>query len=79
MDEERIAKDKEAVARMIGAKSAMEAAQRRIELLERILKEACDTGLRLAAYAPTNAYEYRGERSIQTVYKEAFAKFASAI
>lgn len=36
--EEQIAKDKEAVARMIGAKSAMEAAQRRIEALESALK-----------------------------------------
>ena len=36
--EEQIAKDKEAVARMIGAKSAMEAAQRRIETLEFTLK-----------------------------------------
>ncbi|PRD42080.1 hypothetical protein C5748_18160 [Phyllobacterium phragmitis] len=36
--EEQIAKDKEAVKAMIGAKSAMEAAQRRIELLESRLK-----------------------------------------
>lgn len=36
--EEQIAKDKEAVARMIGAKTAMEAAQRRIETLELALK-----------------------------------------
>ncbi len=36
--EEQIAKDKEAVQRMIGAKSAMEAAQRRIETLESTLK-----------------------------------------
>lgn len=36
--EEQIAKDKEAVARMIGAKTAMEAAQRRIELLESRLR-----------------------------------------
>ncbi|WP_210203037.1 hypothetical protein [Pseudaminobacter soli (ex Li et al. 2025)] len=43
--EEQIAKDKEAVARMIGAKTAMEAAQRRIELLEQTLKSVqsrCD-------------------------------------
>lgn len=38
--EEQVAKDKEAVSRMIGAKSAMEAAQRRIELLEGVLKQA---------------------------------------
>jgi hypothetical protein len=38
--EEQVAKDKEAVARMIGAKSAMEAAQRRIELLEGALRQA---------------------------------------
>lgn len=43
--EEQIAKDKEAVARMIGAKAAMEAAQRRIETLEGALKsvrQRCD-------------------------------------
>lgn len=43
--EEQIAKDKEAVARMIGAKSAMEAAQRRIETLESTLRNVrsrCD-------------------------------------
>lgn len=44
--EEQIAKDKEAVARMIGAKTAMEAAQRRIELLEnrlRTVQSECQT------------------------------------
>lgn len=43
--EEQIAKDKEAVARMIGAKSAMEAAHRRIETLESALRNVrsrCD-------------------------------------
>ncbi len=35
--EEQIAKDKEAVARMIGAKSAMEAAINRVEQLERTM------------------------------------------
>jgi predicted phosphoadenosine phosphosulfate sulfurtransferase len=42
--DEQIAKDKEAVARMVGAKAAMEAAQRRIELLEsrlRSVREDC--------------------------------------
>jgi type II secretory pathway component PulL len=37
--EDQIAKDKEAVAKMVGAKSAMEAAQRRIELLEACLRQ----------------------------------------
>jgi predicted Zn-dependent protease len=38
--EEQAEKDKEAVQKMIGAKSAMEAAIRRIENLERALKGA---------------------------------------
>lgn len=77
--EEQIAKDKEAVARMIGAKSAMEAAQRRIELLERKLKEATDTGTKLCAYVSESLYEYRSEKSVKAVYKEAFAKLAAAL
>lgn len=36
--EDQIAKDKEAIARMVGAKSAMEAAIRRIEVLENCIK-----------------------------------------
>lgn len=36
--EEQIAKDREAIARMVGAKSAMEAAIRRIEVLEQCIK-----------------------------------------
>lgn len=36
--EEQIARDKEAIAKMVGAKSAMEAAIRRIEVLEECLK-----------------------------------------
>lgn len=43
--DDQIAKDKEAVARMIGAKTAMEAAQRRIEALEgalRNVRSRCD-------------------------------------
>lgn len=38
----QIEKDKEAVAKMIGAKSAMEAAIRRIETLELALKTTAD-------------------------------------
>tara|TARA_R110000796_G_scaffold68034_4_gene156040 strand:+ start:906 stop:1205 length:300 start_codon:yes stop_codon:yes gene_type:complete len=37
-DEDQIAKDKEAIAKMVGAKSAMEAALRRIDGLSRALK-----------------------------------------
>jgi hypothetical protein len=36
--EDQIAKDKEAIAKMVGAKSAMEAAIRRIETLENCIK-----------------------------------------
>lgn len=36
--EEQIAKDKEAIAKMVGAKSAMEAAIRRIEVLEKCIE-----------------------------------------
>lgn len=36
--EEQIAKDKEAIARMVGAKSAMESAIRRIDVLEQCIK-----------------------------------------
>lgn len=39
-NDERIAKDKEAVAKMAGAKDAMAAALRRIETLEMALKAA---------------------------------------
>jgi hypothetical protein len=42
--DDQITKDKEAVARMVGAKSAMEAAQRRIEALEACLRQ-CESDL----------------------------------
>lgn len=77
--EEQIAKDKEAVARMIGAKSAMEAAQRRIELLEGKLRQAAELGIKVAGFLGDNVYEYRGERSLKVAAKEEFSKLVSVI
>lgn len=78
-DEERIAKDKEAVAKMIGAKSAMEAAQRRIELLEKALHNALEHGATALTYIPDTTYPYRSETSVKQSLKESFAKLRSVI
>lgn len=78
-EEERIAKDKEAVARMIGAKSAMEAAQRRIETLEKALTTACQNGDSLLDYISDSVYAYRSETSVKRTYKETFAKLRAVI
>jgi hypothetical protein len=77
--EEQITKEKEAVTKVIGAKSAMEAALRRIETLENALLRACEAGTNAAKYLPDNAYEYRGETSIRASFKEKFAKLAAVI
>lgn len=64
--EDQIAKDKEAVARMAGAKSAMESALRRIETLEKCLRDVREQSAVLGkAFGETihlNVYSYsRGD------------------
>ena len=54
--DDQIAKDKEAVAKMIGAKSAMESAQRRIELLESCLRQCDEDMARLQRAIGDNLY-----------------------
>lgn len=68
--EEQIAKDKEAVARMIGAKSAMEAAQRRIETLEGALRN-----VRIRADSVAKAF---GDAAHFNVYHDQGWKVRSA-
>lgn len=74
--EEQIAKDKEAVARMIGAKAAMEAAQRRIETLETALKSTRNQCERVAAAfgdaAHFNVYHGTGwaVRSAKDIFRD---------
>lgn len=63
--EDQIAKDKEAVRAMIGAKASMEAALRRIEVLENALKSVRHQSERLGkAFGPDvflNVYQTGGD------------------
>ena len=68
--EEQIARDKDAVQKMVGAKSAMESALRRIDALENALKKA-----RMAIEEAGNTY---GDKLAFSVYRDGGYKFVNA-
>lgn len=81
--EEQIAKDKEAIARMVGAKSAMEAALRRIETLEKCIhsvrEQAATIGKAFNADVHLNVYSvaHRDYRVVKV--KDLFANIDNTI
>jgi len=81
--EEQIAKDKEAVARMIGAKTAMEAAQRRIETLEYALKSLrfqCENvGKAFGEAAHFNVYDHKAQQWGVRKARDIFAEIDATI
>lgn len=77
--EDQIVREKEAVTKMIGAKSAMEAAISRIQTLENALQKACDDGSRLADFLGDQLYGYREETCLKRQYKEKFSKYRSIL
>lgn len=68
--EDQIEADKQAVQKMIGAKSAMEAALRRIEVLERALK--------IAKARIEEIGKGHGDNLAIAVYREGSQRFVSA-
>ena len=68
--EEQIAKDKDAVQKMVGAKGAMEAALRRIETLE--------SALRAAKVRIEESSRAHGDKLAFSVYRDGGWKFISA-
>jgi hypothetical protein len=79
--DEQIAKDKEAVARMIGAKAAMEAAQRRIEMLESALKNVrsrCDCVAKAFGEAAHFKVYHQGDWKVRSA-KEIFSEIDNTI
>lgn len=68
--EDQIAKDKDAVQKMIGAKTAMEAALRRIQSLE--------SALRTAKVRIEEIQRAQGDSLAIAVYRDGSQKFVSA-
>lgn len=81
--EDQIAKDKEAVKAMTGAKAAMEAAIRRVELLEAALKSVRGQAERIGkAFGPEvhlNVYSVKTGRYEITPANELFATIDETI
>ena len=79
--EEQIAKDKEAVARMTGAKSAMEASLRRIELLEarlrRVKVQCAEVSKSFGDYAHFKVWK-NGDHVVRSA-KEIFTEIDQSI
>ena len=68
--EEQIAKDKEAIQKMVGARSAMEAALRRIDVLE--------SALRVAKIRIEEMRRAHGDSLAFSVYRDGSWKFIIA-